>query len=138
MNALKFGGAVALGIIAFLGLIFIALFFIKGAAYISVVALPYLDVAAAIGFLVCILFLLPLSFFHVTRVFACYGFLIASYIFGIEMWMYGFIVTYTLWGGTGIFLGLCFGGVGVVPLGLIVLRPFMVCGTPSVSFYLDW
>jgi hypothetical protein len=119
MNAIKTGGAIALGIAVFLGLIFLAVFFIKGAAYVSVVALPYLDIAAAIGFVICILIFLPLSIFRVTRAVACVGLFIASYIFGIELWMYGFIVTYALWGGVGIFLGLCFGGVGVVPLGLI-------------------
>jgi hypothetical protein len=119
MNAIKAGGAVAVGIAAFVGLIFLAVFFIKGAAYVSVVVLPYLDVAASIGFLICILALLPLSIFRATRVISCVGFLIASYVFGIELWMYGFLVTYALWGGIGIFLGLCFAGVGVVPLGLV-------------------
>jgi hypothetical protein len=35
------------------------------------------------------------------------------------MWMYGFLVTYDLWGGTGIFVGLLLGGIGVVPLAII-------------------
>jgi hypothetical protein len=35
------------------------------------------------------------------------------------MWMYGFLVTYDLWGGTGIFFGLLLGGIGVVPLAII-------------------
>lgn len=33
--------------------------------------------------------------------------------------MYGFLVTYDLWGGTGIFIGLILGVVGVVPLGIL-------------------
>jgi hypothetical protein len=47
------------------------------------------------------------------------GFVIASHLFGLGMWMYGFLVTYDLWGGTGIFVGLLLGGIGGVPLAII-------------------
>ena len=47
------------------------------------------------------------------------GFFIVSYIFGLGVWMYGFLVTYQFWGGTGTFIGLLLGVVGVVPLGII-------------------
>jgi hypothetical protein len=33
--------------------------------------------------------------------------------------MYGFLMTYALWGVGGLLVGLAFAGVGVVPLGII-------------------
>jgi len=36
-----------------------------------------------------------------------------------QAWLYGFLVTYDVWGGGGVVLGLILGLVGVVPLGII-------------------
>jgi hypothetical protein len=45
--------------------------------------------------------------------------LIASYVFGVDVWMYGFLVTFDLWGSIGVLFGLFLGVVGIVPLGMI-------------------
>jgi hypothetical protein len=47
------------------------------------------------------------------------GFLIGSYVFGLHVWLEGLLVTYKFWGWTGVFFGLFFGGIGVVPLGIV-------------------
>ena len=44
---------------------------------------------------------------------------IASYVFGATLWVRSLLVTYTLWGGIGLAIGLFMAGVGVVPLALL-------------------
>jgi hypothetical protein len=119
MEALKAAGSVILGLAVLAALVFVAALFIVGTATVSELALPILDVATAIGVLVCVLVLLPLSIFRATRIVAVWGFFVASYIFGVDVWMYGFLITYALWGAGGLLVGLILGIVGVVPLGMI-------------------
>lgn len=119
MNAIKTAGTVILGIAVFLCLLFLTTFLINGTAFIADKLLPYLITASNVVLGLCIVILLPLSVFRVSRIVALWGFFIASYIFGLGVWMYGFLVTYQFWGGTGIFIGLLLGVVGVVPLGII-------------------
>ena len=119
MSAIKTAGSVLLGLAAFVGLLFLIAVLINGTAFIADKLLPHLMTASDVALILCIIILLPLSMFRVTRVVALWGFFTASYIFGIGVWMYGFLVTYQLWGGTGIFIGLFLGLVGVVPLGII-------------------
>ena len=68
---------------------------------------------------VCIVLLISLAPFRKTRIVPAYGLYVASFVFGVCVWMYGFAVTYQIWGGVGIFIGLILGIVGVVPLGII-------------------
>ena len=119
MNAIKTAGTVILGIAAFFCLLFLIAILINGTAFIADKLLPYLITAGDVSLGLCIVILIPLSLFRVSRIVALWGFFIASYIFGLGVWMYGFLVTYQFWGGTGIFIGLLLGVVGVVPLGII-------------------
>ena len=119
VNAIKTAGAVILGIAAFICLLFLIAALINGTAFIADKLLPYLITASDVAFGLCIVILLPLSLFRFSRIVALWGFFIASYIFGLGVWMYGFLVTYEFWGGTGIFIGLLLGVVGVVPLEII-------------------
>ena len=48
-----------------------------------------------------------------------YGLYVASFVFGVCVWVYGFMVTYEIWGGVGVLIGLMLGIVGIVPLGII-------------------
>lgn len=119
MSEIKTAGSVLLGLAAFVCLLFLIVFLINETAFIVDKLLPLLITASDVALILCIVILLPLSLFRVTRAAALWGFFIASYIFGLGVWMYGFLVTYQLWGGTGIFIGLFLGVVGVVPLGII-------------------
>ena len=119
MEAIKTAGAAILGVTAFVAIIFVAVLLIEGTATASAKVLPFLIRATDIGTVFCVVFLLPLSLFKATRIVSLWGFLIASYLFGLSIWMYGFLVTYDLWGGTGVFIGLVLFAVGVVPLGII-------------------
>jgi hypothetical protein len=38
---------------------------------------------------------------------------------GVGSLVYGFVATYEIWGGVGVFIGLILGIVGIVPLGII-------------------
>jgi hypothetical protein len=119
MSTIKTAGMVILGLAGFVGLLFVAFFLIGGTAFIADKILPYLIDAGLVVLGVCIVALLPLSIFRATRVVSLWGFFIASYIFGLCVWMEGFLVTYNLWGPGGVFIGLFLFVVGVVPLGII-------------------
>ncbi len=119
MEAIKAAGSVILGLAVFAALLFVCVLFIVGAATVSEKVLPILNIATVIGMILCVIILLPLTIFRTTRFIPVWGFFIASYIFGVDVWMYGFLVTYDLWGTGGILAGLFLGIVGVVPLGMI-------------------
>jgi hypothetical protein len=116
-SAFKIAGATFLALAAFLAVIFLLTFLIVGTAFVAQKILPFLITVGDIALAMCII-LLPLSLFYHTRAVALWGFFITSYVFGLGVWMYGFVVTYQLWGGAGIITGLVLAGVGVVPLGI--------------------
>lgn len=112
-------GYALLGIGIFIGLILLAVFFIKGGLWLSEVLYPWLILISSIAFLICLLVLLPLAFFRKTRAFSGLGFFIASYTFGASLWVWAFLLTYMLWGGVALFIGLFLAGVGVVPIAML-------------------
>lgn len=119
MNAVKTAGMVILGLAGFVAFIFAVVLLIHGTLFVAEKVLPYLITATTIATAICIFVFLPLALFRATRPASVWGFYLASFIFGLGVWMYGFLVTYDLWGGTGIFVGLILGVVGVVPLGIL-------------------
>ena len=150
METIRTVGSTIFGIVVFIALIFIAYLLIEGTATVAERLLPILISVTNIGTVLCVVILLPLSFFRATRIIPFWGFLIASYLFGLCVWMLGFLVTYDLWGGTGVFIGLILGGVGIVPLGIIaaalkglwflvaniVYGMALTYGTRAFAFYL--
>src|SRR5260370_36043537 len=99
MGILKSTGAIILGLTAIIAMLFLAALFINGAVVVAEKVLPLLVKAEAIAFIFCIIVLLPLSLFRLTRVVSCWGFFLSSFLFGLGVWMYGLLVTYDLWGG---------------------------------------
>jgi len=97
-----------------------------------------------------ILILLPLSFVGKTRGFSAVGFYISSYVFGLELWIRSLLLTYVIWGGFWVAVGLLFFGIGVLPMALIAtlidgsflifgslcLSAFMVYGARTYGLYL--
>src|SRR5262249_13546828 len=110
---------VVLGIGMSVGLVILGLMYIQGIGWVSVRIYEYLVVVNSIVFLLSLFIFLPCAIFRLTRKIAAFGLYGASYVFGITVWIYGFLVTYAAWGLVGVFIGLVFGGVGVVPLGMI-------------------
>ncbi len=110
------------GILGIAILVIIALLiglFIYGGAWLSAKIYPILLVIFGITFGITLLILTPISIFKKTRGFAGNGIVISSFIFGLTLWIWSFLLTYTLWGGLGIFIGLFFFGVGVVPIAML-------------------
>lgn len=119
MNKLKSIGQVIFGIVIFLGILLLTYFLIFGAIHIATKINPILiritNILSAISFFI----LLPLTIFKKTRSFSAICLYVSSYFFGLSAWVLGLIATYITLGGFWIFIGLMFGGVGVVPMGLI-------------------
>jgi len=119
MEAVKNVGLGLLGIAIMVAMVFVAALLINGMAWVSGHVLGYLITFNNIVTVVCIVLLLPLAPFRKTRIVPAYGLYVASFVFGVTVWVYGFMVTYQIWGGEGVFCGLIMGIVGIVPLGII-------------------
>ena len=121
LAAIKGAGAFVLGLAALAVALFAISYFIYGAAWASATLVPYLSYATNIAVAVCIFVLAPLALFRRTRDFASTGFLLSSYVFGLCLWMLGFLFTYSKFGAVGVFIGLCLFGIGVVPVGMFAV-----------------
>src|SRR5690349_15872744 len=110
---------VLLGIVSIAVMGILGLLYIQGIAWVSVRIFYYVELANAIAFVIGFFILVPLAIFRTTRMISAMGLLFASCVFGVVVWIYGFVVTYELWGLLGVFTGLMFCFVGVVPLGMI-------------------
>ncbi len=119
MEAFKNVGSVLLGIAIIAVSLFLIALLINGMAWVSGHVLEYLITFNNIVTVVCIVLLLLGAPFRETRIVPAYGLYVASFVFGVCVWMYGFMVTYQIWGGVGVFIGLMLGVVGIVPLGII-------------------
>jgi hypothetical protein len=118
-DTLKSIGGCILGICIFVGVIFLAVMFLKGGVWLSERAYPWLVAINAIAFVVILLVLLPLSIFRRTRGFGGGGIYIASFIFGLTLWVWCLLISYTLWGIGGVVVGLFLAGIGVVPIAVL-------------------
>ncbi|MBI4619907.1 MAG: hypothetical protein HY739_07075 [Desulfobacterales bacterium] len=116
---IKGAGAAILGIGFFLVIVLLIGLFIHGGAWLSAKVYPWLTIAFSITFGIALFILAPLGIFRRTRGFSGNGMVISSYIFGLTLWVWGFLLTYTLWGGLAVFIGLFLFGVGVVPIAML-------------------
>jgi hypothetical protein len=60
-----------------------------------------------------------ISHFRRTRAFAGGGIYLASYVFGITLWVWSLLISYTLWGIGGVLIGLILAGIGIVPIAIL-------------------
>jgi hypothetical protein len=108
---LKSAGLVVIG----LGLmVLMPILFFKGAVWASEHLLPFLISVGWLAFFIDVLILLPLSLVRRLRPHTGGLIYLSSYLFGLLTWLFGFLVTYSLWGGFAVVGGLMFFGVGVV------------------------
>jgi len=98
---------------------FVVYFFISKGAKIVVIVLPWLNVAFIICLLIFGMILMPLSYFKRTKAAAGTGMLIASIVFGLTLWLWGFLLTYAMWGIGAVIIGLFIFGIGVVPIAML-------------------
>lgn len=140
MDTLKAVGGFMLAMAIMAAVVVAAFTLIQGVAYVSVRALPILNVAYLLAFAACIL-LLPFSIFAATRGFAAVCYFISSYVFGLATWVLGFILLYALWGGFWVFVGIFIGGFGVVPLAMIATGwegAWHMCGELAIGLVLAY
>ena len=93
--------------------------FIHGGAWLGEQIYPWLVWISSLALVILILVLLPLGVFRKTRAFAGNGMMIASWVFGITLWVWGLVLTYHLWGALAVYIGLFLFGVGVVPIAML-------------------
>jgi hypothetical protein len=112
-------GSILLGLAIFIALLALLLVFIKGALWASTHLLYPLYNIGWVAIALVFLLLLPLSLFRRLRPFTGTAIFLSSYVFGLICWLTGFVVTYALWGGWAVILGIVFMGGGVVPIGVV-------------------
>ena len=94
------------------GIVMLALMFLRGGVWLGEIALPFFQWLARITFCVVVVILLPMAAFHRTQRAAASGLIQASSLFGITLWVWGLLLTYDLWGGAAVLLGVCLLGIG--------------------------
>jgi len=119
MKNLKSIGQIVLGIVIFLGIIFIAYFFIFGSTYVAVKLNPFLIRVTSILTIISIFILFPLTIFKKTRSFSAITLYVFSYIFGLSAWVFALITTLLTFGTIGVIIGLVLFGGGIIPVGLL-------------------
>lgn len=119
METLKSLGAILLWLVIIAGCLFVVALFFVGAEWLSLHLLPWLLHACVFATAILFLILLPLSLIRRARNFTGVTILLISYLFGISVWMEGLLITLTTWGVVPVIIGLCFAGVGVVPIGML-------------------
>jgi hypothetical protein len=118
-GGLKAIGSFGIGIVVMCVLFLIAGLLLHGMVWVSGKALPWLNYAGEIVLAVCLLILLPLTFFIRTRPWAGTGYFYASYVFGTTLFAFSCLVAFQIWSYTGLIFGLLFAGVGVVPVAFL-------------------
>jgi len=114
-------GACLLYIVLSIGGLLALFFLIRWGATASEIIMPYLYWINGILFLMCIFVLIPMALIRKTRGIAGIGLYFASYIFGLSVWLSGFLITYAYWGVIGVIVGFFLAGVGVVATALLAL-----------------
>lgn len=108
-----------LAILVLVGIIMLTLMFLQGGVWLGEKALPIFKWLAQITCGVVVIILLPMAAFHRTQRFAANGLTYAAALFGMTLWVWGLLLTYDLWGGAAVLLGVCLLGVGVVPMAML-------------------
>lgn len=93
--------------------------FIQGGLWITEKALPWASTISGLAFCAVIFILLPLAIPRKTREFSATSIFVASYVFGVTGWMLALLLSYKIWGWTGVVIGLLLGGIGVIPVALL-------------------
>src|SRR6476659_3090877 len=119
MNILKSIGGFGLGLVGLIAVATVLLLVVRGGAWLADKAYPWLIVLFALALIVCVFILLPLAMFRKTRAFSGLGIYIASYAFGLTLWVWCLLTTYTLWGPVAVVLGVLMAGVGILPIAII-------------------
>jgi hypothetical protein len=80
---------------------------------------PWVSDIALLIFLLDVIIFLPASFFKKARKFSGLGITYSSYLFGLQLWLSGLMITLGTWGIWAVIIGVLLLGVGVIPIALI-------------------
>ena len=117
MEILESIGGVLLGIAFFVGSIIALILFFTVGATVGATILPFVSWLTGILFAVNIIALL-IAISRKTRGVVGIIIFLSSYVYGLQTWIIGLLVTLTLWGWIAVIIGLFIGGIGVVPIGM--------------------
>lgn len=112
-------GGCLLYIALFIGTILLAVVLINWGAWLGEKVLPWLFPISSIALILTVVIFVPLAIFKKTRGMAAVAVFIASYVFGITLWFWGFLLTYYLWGPGALIIGIFLFGVGVIPIAML-------------------
>jgi len=112
-------GTFALGVVIMLAVFSIPVILIVGGVWVAEKVLPWLILLCLLVLVFNIIILGPLAAIPATRPWAGLGFFISSYIFGLTGWFMGLLLTWILWGGCAVVVGLFIMGIGVVPIAMV-------------------
>ena len=118
-DKLKSVGSFLLGFCCLVVLMFIIMTFARGGVWLSERVYPWLVDINGILFLVVVLLLLPLAIFRRTRPYAGAGIYFSSFVFGLTLFVWSILITYSIWGVVGIVTGLLLMGFGIVPVAIL-------------------
>ena len=124
---LKSIGSGAIGLLIMMALVFVALSILKGTAAVGAWASPFLGYLVGLTTVVALPILILLAFIPSARALSASGLLIASFIYGLALWVWAFLYTLSTWGWFAVIIGFVLGGVGVVPIAML-----------SALFHSDW
>ena len=119
LEKLKQIGWMTTGILIFVAVISLPVVFIMGSVWASENVLPPLISFGWIVLAVNVVILLPLSLFKRLRGVTGGAIYLSSMVFGLIAWLFGFILTYSIWGLGAVILGILFMGGGVVPMAML-------------------
>lgn len=89
--------------------------------WLSASVMPLLQILFYIALDISVFILLPLAIFRKTRGVSATGLYMVSYVFGINLWLWSFLLVYQIWGTVALVIGLLFFGVGVVPIAFFAI-----------------
>lgn len=112
-------GGFLLGIALIIGLFFLGTLLLKGAIWVSELILPYTSLIMWIVFFLNLFIFLPLAIPSATKGVSGVALVISSYIYGLNLWIWAFLLTLFYWGITGIIIGFFIMGLGFVPIAII-------------------
>ena len=106
-------------LVIFLCILSVPVLFIFGSIALGIKILPYLYKITT-GLIVGNIIVLLMAIVNKKMKSGVSGLLIlSSIVYGISGWFVGLVVTYNIWGGFAVLIGLLFLGVGVVPMALL-------------------
>jgi hypothetical protein len=112
-------GSIVFRLVAFLAFLSLPVIFFIGLEKASTYILPWVISLAWICVGVVIFILLPLSLFKKLRVYTGIVIYITSFVFGLLLFLFSLLTTWSLWGGFWAFVGVVgFGGL-IVPFALL-------------------